>query len=185
MTSQTPSSSVSALQRAICADLGALPGVATCQPYAGELEESARATLRVPALLLAVREWLPGDPDPGTEQVEVDAQLSLYAVVRHAAGADARASGVDALVEMVLPRLRLARWGLVGVGVALFQRVVPHWGLEPKGLAVREVRWSQVVRLGVSIWDGDGVVPSDVRVGWSPLIGDEDGTADDYEAIAP
>jgi hypothetical protein len=188
MTSQTPSSSVSALQSAICADLGALPGVAACQPYAGELEESARATLRVPALLVLLTRLRVLD-DPGTGEILTRTYWSTFACVRHAGGEEARGALAWALASQVLLRARANRWGLSGVSPALLARpgrideepgAAPLWTLESRGVAVREVRWTHDVRIGASDWDGVGVAPSEVWLGIAPRIGEMGGTAEDY-----
>ena len=168
---------IDALHAAICERLGALPGVATCQPYAGELGDTQRATLRVPALLLALAD-LRVLPDPGTGEVAARAYWALFVCTRHAASAEARGAEAWALAEAVLLALRGQTWGLAGVSPALLEtgvrtddaRVVPNWSLEDRTLAVREVRWSQSLRLGESEWTG-GVAPSEVYLGIAPKIG--------------
>ncbi len=188
MTSQTPSSSLPALQSAICADLGALPGVATCQPYAGELEDSARATLRVPALLVLLTRLRVLD-DPGTGEVLARTYWSVFACTRHAGGEEERGRLAWALASQVLLRARASRWGLSGVSPALLARpdrvdeesgASPLWALESRGVAVREVRWTHDVRIGASDWDGVGVTPSEVFLGIAPRIGEMGGAIEDY-----
>ncbi len=158
-----------------------IPGVATCTRYTGQLSESARATIQVPALLLAVGEWR-AEPDPGTGEVDMDLHCSLFVVARNARGPEARAQDVDALCEAALPLVRLNCWGLAPrVGAARLDRVVPHYSLESQGVGVREIRWRQGVRLGESVWNG-GALPSAVFAGWAPKIGIDH--EPDYEQVA-
>jgi hypothetical protein len=166
---------------AVLERLAQIPGVATCERYAGQLAESARATIRVPAVLLAVGEWR-AEPDPGTGEVDVELHCSAFVAARNARGPEARAQDVDALCEALLPVVRLNCWGLAPrVGAARLDRVAPHYGLESQGVGVREVRWRQSLRLGDSIWDG-GVLPSGVWVGWVPRVGADH--EPDYEQVA-
>lgn len=158
------------LSDAVIERLVAVPGVATCERYAGQLAESARALVRVPALLFAVGDWEP-EEDPGTEEVQVSLACSLFVAARNARGPEARAQDVDALTEAVLPLIRLERFGLSGVGPARIQRVVTHYLLEGKGIGIREIRWTQSVLLGESVWDGVGVRPEEIYVGYAPNIG--------------
>jgi len=161
---------VAEFEEAVLSKLRDIPSVATVARYHGQLDESARATLQVPALLFAIGDWHV-DSDPGTGQVDVELHCSLFVVVRNARGPEARAHGVDALCEAALPLLRLERFGLTGVGTARLERVVPHYTLEPRGLGVREIRWRQKLRLGESLWDGTGITPSKVFLGIAPDIG--------------
>lgn len=176
------------LQSAICTQLGALPGVATARPYAGELEGHARATLRVPALLVMLAR-LRVLPDPGTGEIAARTYWSVFCCARHADNAEARSDAAWALASAVLLAARGNRWGVTGVSAALLETssrvddeslIVPAWDLEDRGVAVREVRWTQDLRLGVSAWDGVGVTPAEVWLGIAPRIGEMDGTAEDY-----
>jgi hypothetical protein len=182
-----------ALQRAICTTLGALPGVASCRPYAGELEGHARATLRVPALLVLLAR-LRILPDPGTGEIAARTGWSVFACTRHADNPEARGEAAWALAAQVLIAARGNRWGVPGVSAALLAApdrlvedeagAVPLWALESHGVAVREVRWTHDVRIGASDWDGAGLAPAEVWLGIAPRIGEMGGTAEDYWRVA-
>lgn len=173
------------LERAVCAALAALPGVATARPYAGELDGSARAALRVPALLVALtRATL--QPDPGTGEILARVGVSVFACTRHADTSEIRGRAAWDLVETVLLAVRGQTWGLPGVSPALLGAPLdalaqPLWSLEDKGLAVREVRWTHDVRLGESVWVG-GDAPTEVWLGIAPKIGAAH--VEDYVQIA-
>ena len=164
------------LQEAMIAKIGQVPGVATCERYAGQLEESVRGLIKVPAVLLAYGEWRP-ETDPGTEQVDMALHGSLFVAVRNAKSQEARAQDVDALVEAILPTIRMERFGIDDVEPLQLDRVVPHYVLEKKGVGVREIRFRQSVRIGTSVWDGEGVTPSEIYVGYEPT------SADDYDPV--
>lgn len=168
------------LQEAMISMLEQIPGVASCERYAGQLEDSARALLRVPAVLLAYGEWKPED-DPGTGQVDLELHGSLFVAVRNASGKEARANDVDALVEAILPVIRLERFGVEDVEPLQLDRVVPHYLLEGKGVGIREIRFRQSVRVGESEWDGAGVTPSDIYVGYEPVTGPDH--VGDYDQV--
>ena len=181
---------IATLEAAICADLGTLPGVATARPYAGELDDTAPATLRVPALLvtLAKARVL---PDLGTGEIHLRTTWSVLVCTRLASGAADRGQSAWALAAQVLLRARANRWGVEGVTPALLvdaetvsedATAAPVWQLENRALAVREVRWSQDLRLGESEWDGEGQ-PSEIYLGVAPLVGDQDGGPEDYWRI--
>lgn len=145
------------------ARLEQIPGVVTCERYAGQLGESTRVLINVPAILLAYGEWKP-EQDPGTGQVDMELHGSLFVAVRNARSQEARANDVDALVEVVLPIIRLNSFGVAGVEPLQLDRVVPHYLLESKGVGIREIRFRQSVRFGVSEWDGASVMPTEIYV---------------------
>lgn len=161
---------IATVQAAICAALGALPGVATARPYAGDLDASQKATVQVPALLVALAR-LAIEPDPGTGEVLARAHWSCFVVTREARGAEARGAQAWALTEAVLVAARAATWGVAGCSPAELDQAVPLWQLEERALAVREVRWTQLLRLGEREWDGTAVAPTEVWLGFAPDIG--------------
>jgi hypothetical protein len=182
---------IATLEAAICADLGTLPGVATCRPYAGELDDTPPATLRVPALLvtLALVRVL---PDIGTGEIMLRTLWSVLVCTRLATGAAERGQSAWALATAVLLRARANSWAVPGVAPALLAKperaedepsAKPVWQLEGRALAVREVRWSQDLCLGASEWDG-GTRPEEIWFGVAPRIGDMGGSADDYWLVA-
>ena len=177
---------IAALEAAICETLGAVSGVATARPYAGELADSQAATLVVPAALVALTR-LAMLPDPGTGETLARAEWSAFCCTRNAAGATVRGADAWALVEAVLAAVRAANgWGVAGCMPAELVQVTPLWQLESRALAVREVRWTQVLRLGESEWTGE-VAPEEIWLGFAPRVGAA--YVDDYvlihEAPAP
>ncbi len=175
---------LASLVDAVCADLATLPGVATCRPYAGELAEAKQSPLLVPALLAGVVE-VKAEPADGSGRVSLRADLFTYVCVRAVGSATARGDLAWALAEAVLARVNLATWGLA-IHPALPLGARPLWDFETLGLAVREVRWSHHLSLGVSAWDESGLPrPSEILVGHAPRVGDQDGTAADYWPLTP
>lgn len=170
---------------AILDTLRATPGVGTCEMYAGQVGEDGQVgkSVRTPALLLRLARLEPGQ-DPGTGQFGATAHCSLYVIGRNARGAEARGRDIAALVEYLLPRIRLARWGLSGaVGCAELLRAVPHYLLESKGFGLWEIEFTHWLALGEPVWDGEPWIPEVVWVGLEPLLGPAH--VGDYEQVHP
>lgn len=175
---------LSDLSDAILATLADTPGVGTCELFAGQVGDDGQVgkSVRTPALLLRLARLDPGQ-DPGTGQVGVSAHFSLYVIARNARGAEARGRDITALVEHLLPRMRLTRWGVAGVGCAEIGRAMPHYLMESKGFGLWEIEFTHWLALGESVWDGEPWIPDEVWVGLEPLLGPAH--VDEYERVHP
>lgn len=159
---------IATLEAAICTALGALPGVATARPYAGDFDQTQRTPVAVPAVLVSLAR-LVCEPDPGTGEVVALAYWSAYCVARRVQSPEALGAVAWALAEAVLATVRMQTWGLPRVSPAELVEVHPLWKIEDQALAVREVRWTHRVRLGTSEW-APPLVPADPDDPDSPWV---------------
>lgn len=166
--------SLVSLQDAVVANLATIPGVVTCEPYAGQFgtDHVSRVTFTAPAIFVSI---LGADPDrdPGTDQVDLNVRLAAYVIATHATDRQQRERDAIALVESVLLQVRLNQWGLSGVSAAAISSVQNLYTTVADDLTVAlwAVNWQQIITLGTSVWDGTGVLPQQVYVGYSPFVG--------------
>ncbi len=162
-----------------------IQGLAQVEMYNGPLTDplSTRKAIRTPACFITCVGGKP-DADPGTSQVDFDARFMALLVTRSQSASENPAHSVIALAEAVMLRVRLTRWGLddVGVAVILASRNEFNAKLDALGLQVWRVEWNQKVRLGDSVWDGAGIIPCEVYLGFAPKVGPEH--IGDYTKIA-
>lgn len=152
----------------------ALPGLRSCDIYAGEFSggELSRASLAAPAVLVACLGATRGT-DHGSGEYDFLCRYSAYCLTRHAGGREARAATALELAEAVLAQVESARFGLAGVSPAKVTRLDNLYGeaFDKAGVALWAVSWEQKALLGADIWAGDGVLPSELFVGFAPEIG--------------
>lgn len=188
--------SLDVLHQAITADiLAKFPALQTVEFYRGEGQEDRKA-LQTPACLLDLSEMEASpDDDPGTEQLAVIAHFEAELVIRFNTPNAKRS--IRRLAAAVAAWLHNRRWDdpanpgkklptgpcvVVGAykddfsGLTPGQRDVPLDQFE-----VWRVEWRQIVHLGESVWNDEGVTPSEVyaREG----AGGQDG--EEFQQVAP
>jgi len=176
--------SINGLQAAVIADFAARLDV-HCDRYAGQFAELAvRKTLvKAPSILV---DFESGEvpADPGTGQVDLTCRLTAYAITRLANDPHARNQSAQDLAQSVLVGLRYNRFGLTDIQVPSEIKIKPvnHPVFVNNALGVCAVSWTQVLRLGDSVWTG-GAIPEEVWLGLSPEIGVP--FVDRYVQVAP
>jgi len=164
----------------------ALPGLRSCDLYAGEFAggELSRASLAAPAVLVACLGATRG-ADHGNGEYTFLARYSAYCLTRHAGGREQRGVLALELAEAVLAQIESGRFGLAGVSAAKVTRIDNLYGeaFDKAGVALWAVSWEQQLLLGADIWAGDGVLPSQLFVGYAPEIGVPH--TDDYFEVTP
>jgi phage gp37-like protein len=163
------------LQRAAVAHLKtALPGLRTCDLYAGEFSggELSRGSLVAPAVLVACLGATRGS-EHGNGEYDFLCRYSAYCLTRHAGGRNERGMDALELAEGVLAEVEGARFGQTGCSKASVTRLDNLYGAEfdRAGVALWAVTWEQRVRLGADIWAEEGVLPKSLYVGIAPEIG--------------
>ncbi|WP_429885377.1 hypothetical protein [Geoalkalibacter halelectricus] len=163
------------LQRAAVAHLKiALPGLRTCEVYAGEFAggELSRASLAAPAVLVACLGATRGEQD-GNEQYDFLCRYSAYCLTRHAGGREPRGVLAQELAEGVLAQVEGARFGESGCGVARVVRLDNLYSeaFDKAGVALWAVTWEQRVTLGADVWAHEGMLPTEIYLGIAPEIG--------------
>lgn len=145
-----------------------LPELAACEVHDGRFDagELARISARTPACFtacLAVSQV----QDPGTEQVDAVLDLAVFVVTRSNPGLD-RGRAARNIVSGLLETIPHNFWGLDALGSpetgSIKAQNLYSGRLDKRGAALWAVSWKQTVRLGESIFDDEGVVPSRLYV---------------------
>lgn len=146
--------------------------IPTCEAYP-ELQRK----IVIPALFVELDDLTP-TADAGTEQLPVDARFACYVVFDRTEEND-RLKAANLAAAVALAVKKVGRFG-EPVGPARITRIAQDESKrELYGFTVWAVEWLHDMRLGESVWDGAGVVPTSVWLGFSPEIGAAH--VDDYE----
>jgi len=153
-----------------------LPDLRECRPHAGrfDLSELRRVAAKTPAVFVAclgVRE------SALLESGECDADLVMaaFVVTSDQKGLPRDVSALN-IIEFLLMYVPGKQWGLQGR--AFQAREVQAQNMysgevDKAGVAMWAAVWRQKVRLGESVWDETGVLPSHVYFSFVPLVGAE------------
>ncbi len=162
-------------QAAVAALKQALPGLRTCEVYAGEFSggELSRGSLAAPAVLVACLGATRGD-EHGSGEYDFVARFAAYCLTRHAGSRAQRGVLAQELAEGVLAALEGSRFGLRGLSAAKVTRLDNLYGeaFDKAGVALWAVSWEQRIKLGADVFAGEGVLPSELYVGFAPEIGE-------------
>ena len=178
------------LHSAIVADIkAAFPQLVTVEFYQDDPE--ARKTLPIPACLLTISELeADNEIDPGTEQLAVVATFEAHFIINSIRTPRA-AMAIRTLAAAFMAWLRKRRW----TNPAEPTRKLPTGPANVVGgfpddftpeldkFEVWRVEWQQVIHLGESVWNDEGITPSEVYFSWLPEIGT--GNEEDYEKVNP
>jgi len=140
-----------------------------------------RKKITVPAVLVEVADLSPID-DPGTEQLAFSARIEARVVfdeapTRPGGKPDMQCLSLATAVAQAL--FRQGWFGVPGAGPAKAFKVEPdHFKPELAAYCVWLVEWSHDIRLGDSVWDAAGILPTQIYLGIAPEIGPEH--LDDY-----
>lgn len=165
------------------------PHLQTVQFYQDDPEERQR--LPVPACLLNISEMeADNDIDPGTEQLAVVATFEAYFIVNSIRTQKASLE-IRKLAAAFMAWLRKRRWTnpdnpakKLPTGPANVVGGFPDdFTPEMDKYEVWRVEWQQVIHLGQSVWNAEGITPSQVLVSQAPDIGT--GNEEHYEQVAP
>lgn len=159
---------------AIVATIGAaFPALKTCEKHPGKFDadEIKRQAVRTPAIFVSCL-GVADLSDPGTEQSDATLILAAFILTASVPGLT-RDDAARNMAEALLIQVPRARWGLTGAGQAKSVRADNLYSGEiaTKGVALWAVVWRQQVRMGTSIWDGTGPVPTQLYLGIAPEIG--------------
>ncbi|MEW6490365.1 MAG: hypothetical protein AB1578_20950 [Thermodesulfobacteriota bacterium] len=156
---------VDRLRTAFAAPAGA---VATVEEY-----PRLRTKLLAPALLVDVAD-VTAAPDPGTDELALVVRLEAAVVLDRAPTAPGVSPERAALALAAAVAREVYAAGRFGVAASPARelRIEPgDFKPDVATYAVWVVSWVQEVRLGSSVWDGEGVIPTQVWAGLSPEIG--------------
>lgn len=145
----------------------AFPAVPTVAEY-----PRLRQKIAAPAILVELADATPAD-DAGTGQLCTAARFEARIVFDQvpAAGSNPPLQALSLAAAVAQEIFTASRFGQP-VGPARDIRIEPdQFKPELAGYCVWLVEWTHDVRLGDSVWDGEGILPSEIYVGYSPEIG--------------
>lgn len=146
------------LHTAVVAHLSAdVLGLQTCAAY-----PDLQGSVPIPAVLVETGDNIEPAKDAGTEQLSLTTRWKAYCIYDPSqANADLEVRNLA--VTVALSVYLASRFGQpVGPAKIVF---IGEDGFKPEldGYLVWAVEWEHDIRVGASIWDGAGVVPSEVN----------------------
>jgi hypothetical protein len=155
-----------ALHDAIVASIAAqFPALRTVEDYRED-----RKQLTLPAVLVSLTDLEPDpDEDPGTEQLAAIARFEAQIVIGFRT-ANAKRE-IRKLAAALAHHIYGNRWGQPVEAARVTSIVQDDFSPELDRFEVWRVEWQQIVHIGTSIWDNDGVIPTEVLVSFAPDIG--------------
>jgi hypothetical protein len=136
--------------------LSQIEGVQYCGVFPKRRDE-----IRLPAILIDLVELEPGD-DPGTDELALVCHWEARILVSD----NIPESDLWALVQVAMLWLFNHTWPEANIGRARLKQAGPdHFPPEYQGHRIWLIEWTQTVRVGESVWDGSGVIPSTLSVG--------------------
>lgn len=135
--------------------------------------------ITTPAILLEIEDILADDPDDiGTEQLAVTLNCNAYVVLSYKAG---NKKALKKFAAAVMAYTRARRWGQP-VGPANVVGANPDTIVgQPDDYECMRVEFSHAALLGTDVFAGAGVIPTEIYLGFSPLIGPDH--IDDYMLV--
>lgn len=152
----------------VAAIAAAFPGLATVEAYR---EEDERSELVTPACLIELAELEAApDADPGTEQLAMTAKFEALVLVGfREANAKRQVRRLAAALSHFILR---KRWDLPVGPAQVIGAFRDEFDPRLDQFEVWRVEWQQVVHIGDSVWNADGVTPTLTPLyAWSPRIG--------------
>ena len=143
------------------------PSVPTIEEY-----PRLRKKIAAPAILVELADATPQD-DVGTGQICLTARFEARVVFDLApnGGSNPSLQALSLASAVAQQIFAASRFGQPA-GPAKGIRLEPdQFKPDLAGYAVWLIEWTHDVRLGKSAWDGEGILPSDIYVGYSPEIG--------------
>jgi hypothetical protein len=172
MTDMGPNTEVTldALHQAIIDAIKAkFPSLVTVEFYR---EDRKLTAAQLPACLLDLTEWesAPEDDDPQTEQLAVDARFEAHLILGF------RTPEIKLAIRKLAAAfgafLRLKRWPGVACGPAhVIGAFKDDFSPELDQYECWRVEWVQRITLGETVWEGAGITPETVFIGFTPRIG--------------
>lgn len=142
-----------------------------------------RQSLNLPTVLLELADAEPGQ-DPGTGELAIKTRWEARCVY------DPTAPRAELAVRALAMSVAHAVWrrGALGgglrCGACRLERLGPD-ALRPEldSYLVWVVEWTAQIHVGQSVWDGEGVMPSQIFLGYAPRVGIPHES--EYEPIDP
>ena len=153
------------LYQSLFSGIGQLPNVHYCGHYPNRMD-----AITVPAVLIELVELEPGT-DLGTEELVLVAHFEARIIMQ----ANVSPEPIQDLMLNVLQWLNDthdANDTPNKVTKPNIKQALPDaFAPDTNAYQVWQIHWSQSLRIGQSVWDGEGIVPSQIWLGQSPDIG--------------
>jgi hypothetical protein len=132
-----------------------------------------------PGILLELDDILSQDPDDmGTEQLPVTLNFNAYVVLDYKTG---NKQAVKTMAGALMAFIHRKRWGQPVSAAAVNGSFPDRIRGKEQDYEVMRVEFAHEAVLGTDVWAGDGIMPWQVYLGISPLIGPDH--VDDYDLI--
>jgi len=146
------------LHQTIVEGISGLPGVQHCDAFPRRIDK-----VMLPAVFVDLVE-LESTSDPGTGELALISHWEGRVVV-----ADSQSNADEVIRSLILSvMLWLFRhpWPQKNIGRARFKQAGPdHFSAELQGYTIWLLEWTHSIRVGESVWDGEGVTPTQVFIG--------------------
>lgn len=132
-----------------------------------------------PSIFLEIEDIVADDPDDvGTEQLAVTLMFNAYVVLSYK---DPNKKAIKKFAASVMSYVRGRRWGQpvgpANVVIASPDKVIG----QPDDYECMRIEFTHEAMLGADVFAGDGVIPTEVYLGYAPDIGPPH--IDDYELV--
>lgn len=150
-----------------------VPGLQTCAAY-----PDLSGSVAIPAVLVETGDSIEPAKDAGTEQLSLTTRWRAYCVY------DPTQLNADLEVRNLAVTVALAVYlaSRFGQPVSPAQiTFIGEDGFKPEldGYLVWVVEWAHDIRLGASVWDGTGVIPTEINIAYEP----DTGSGGTYETL--
>ncbi len=150
------------LYQTLFSGIGQLPNVHYCGHYPSRMD-----AITVPAVLIELVELEPGT-DLGTEELVLVAHFEARVIMQ----VNMSPEPIQALVLSVLQWLNDMNDTPDKVTKPNIKQALPDaFAPDTHAYQVWQIHWSQNLRMGPSVWEGEGIAPSQIWLGQSPDIG--------------
>ena len=150
------------LYQSLFSGIGQLPNVHYCGHYPNRMD-----AITVPAVLIELVELEPG-MDLGTEELVLVAHFEARVIMQ----VNVSPEPIQTLVLSVLQWLNDMNDTPTKVTKPNIKQALPDaFAPDTHAYQVWQIHWSQNLRMGQSVWEGEGIAPSQIWLGQSPDIG--------------
>jgi hypothetical protein len=152
------------------------PSVPTIEEY-----PQLRKKITAPSILVDLADLTPL-ADPGTGQLTLSARFEARVILDQVPSPDGVKSvlALDLAAAVAQYLFTRGRWGEAG-SAGEFRVEPDQFKPELAAYCAYLVEWTHEIRLGTSVWTGDGVTPTQIYVGLDPEVGS--GHEDDYVEV--
>ena len=168
------------LHQEIVQGISALPGVQHCGAFPRRMDQ-----VTLPAVLVDLAE-LESTNDPGTGELALISHWEARVMVSESNGNEQDNGEVvlRSVILSVMLWLYGHTWPQKNIGCAKLKQASPdHFAPERQGHTIWLIEWTHDLRLGQSVWDGEGVIPTQIFIGSGNSFKDSGFEDSDYEEI--